>query len=167
MFFGNQISLKDSNSYLVQVEGTYGKVGGVIAITSLTFKTNKGTFGPFGSARGQPFQSYRHGKVVGFFGKSSALVDQLGVISKLRPENKADVVVSHSQLGPWGGEGGKAFHDGHGHIHEIQIRYRSSQVVSLQVAYAQGDTVLPAVKHGESSEGNHVKVPFQIPVFTL
>jgi hypothetical protein len=152
---GIQISLKDSESYLVQVKGTFGKCNGVIAITSLTFITSKATFGPFGTPRGQPFQTYRNGTVVGFFGRAGAFIDQLGVISKLRAGNNSDVA---SHVGPWGGNGGKAFHDGQGHICEINIRHSGSQIVALQAAYVQGDIVHMASKHGDSSEGNNVKV---------
>lgn len=142
----------------MQVRGTFGKSGGAMAITSLTFITNEATFGPFGSPRGQQFQSC-HGKVMGFFGKASAGIDQLGLITKLRAGSPADVVSqTTSQLGPWGGEGGQAFHDGQGHIREINVYHSSSHIVSLQVAYAQGDTVLYSARHGDSSEGNLVKV---------
>jgi len=149
-----QISLKDTDSYLVQVKGTFGKVAGTISITSLTFVTSKRTYGPFGSARGTHFQSYQHGKVVGFFGKSSTSIDQLGVITQIRPESHAPrIQVQH--MGPWGGQGGIEFHDGHGVIREIDVHFTKHQVVSLQAAYEQGGMVLHAANHGGTSKGNH------------
>jgi len=147
----------------MQVKGTFGKIGGVVAITSLAFITSKGTFGPFGSPRGQQFQSYPYGKVVGFYGKASAFVVEFGVITKLCAGNVSEVAAQTiCHVGPWGGVGGKPFHDGQGHIREINVRHCPSHVVSLQVAYVHGDSMmLNASKHGDSSEGSHVKVSLE------
>lgn len=150
-----QISLKDTDSYLVQVKGTFAKVAGVIAITSLTFVTSKQTYGPFGFARGTHFQSHQHGKIVGFFGKSSTAIDQLGVITQIYGANHV-AGLPMKTLGPWGGPGGVEFHDGHGHIREIIVHYNKHQVVSLQAGYEQGGMVLHATSHGGvASEGHH------------
>jgi len=153
-YFDLQISLKDTNSYLVQIKGTFGKVASTISITSLTFITSKRTYGPFGSTRGTHFQSYQHGKIVGFFGRSSTSIDQLGVITQICAESNVPKV-QMNYVGRWGGQGGMEFHDGHGHIREINVHYTKNQVVALQVVYKQGGMVLHATNHGGTSREDH------------
>lgn len=150
-----QIPLKETDSYLIYVEGTFGKVAGVVTITSLTFVTNKRTYGPFGIVRGTHFQTFKHGRIVGFFGKSSTQIDSLGVFTRIRSENSAPKA-QIKNVGPFGGQGGVAFHDGHGEIREINVLYTKHQVVSLQVVYKQGGMLLHASHHGASSKGSHV-----------
>lgn len=140
---------------MVYVKGTFGKVAGTLTITSLTFVTSKGSFGPFGSARGTHFQSYQHGKIVGFFGKFSTQIDQVGVITQIRAESQAPKTQMKT-IGPWGGQGGVEFHDGHGEIREIVVHYNKHQVVSLQAVYDQGGMELRGGSHGAPSKGNHV-----------
>jgi hypothetical protein len=76
-----QINL-NAGEYVVQVLGTHGQGANVAdLIRSLKFITNKTTYGPYGNpSGGTSFASYREGRVVGFFGRSGDLLDQLGVI---------------------------------------------------------------------------------------
>lgn len=127
-----------------------------MTITSLSFVTNKRTYGPFGNARGTHFQSFKHGRIVGFFGKSSKQIDSLGVFTRIRSESSASTSKAQiTNVGPFGGQGGVVFHDGHGEIREINVLYSKHQVVSLEVVYKQGGMVLHA-SHGASSKGSHV-----------
>lgn len=80
--------LDNANEFIIQIEGSYGiseavTVGGnrVTALKSLTFHTNlKKTYGPYGG-EGETSFSSDEGRVVGFFGRSSLLLDQIGIFS--------------------------------------------------------------------------------------
>jgi hypothetical protein len=65
--------------YVVQVLGTHGRGANVAdLIRSLKFITNKATYGPYGNnCGGACFASSTKGRVVGFFGRSGDLLDQL------------------------------------------------------------------------------------------
>ncbi|CAM6064853.1 unnamed protein product [Sphagnum tenellum] len=74
--------------FLTQVEGYYGVthfiVGGVgiPALTGITFRTNlEKVHGPYGGGKEPNFTHFQTsvGKIVGFFGKTGDIVDQLGV----------------------------------------------------------------------------------------
>lgn len=75
--------------YLLKVHGTSGIVDGLHGITSLTFTTNKSTYGPYGSVCGRKFQSLQGGKVVGFFGQASHILNQIGVVTILFPQTNS------------------------------------------------------------------------------
>lgn len=67
--------------FLVTVSGHYCPVvhGGSPVITSLTFRSNKRTFGPFGIEEGTPFTfSMDGGLIVGFNGRSGWYLDAIG-----------------------------------------------------------------------------------------
>lgn len=77
------MKLQSPDEYLVYISGHCSPVvyGGSPVIRSLTFKTNKRTFGPFGLDEGTPF-SFRieNGQVVvGFKGRSGWFLDAIGL----------------------------------------------------------------------------------------
>lgn len=75
-----QIKL-NPDEYVVQVLGTHGQAFNIAnVIRSLKFVTNKATYGPYGNTSGASFASPSEGHVVGFFGRSGDLLDQLGAI---------------------------------------------------------------------------------------
>lgn len=83
IFFFNvlQIKLQYPEKFLVTVSGHYCPVvhGGSPVITSLTFRSNKRTFGPFGIEEGTPFTfSMDGGLIVGFNGRSGWYLDAIG-----------------------------------------------------------------------------------------
>lgn len=71
-----QITLSYPDEYLKQVVGTNEQF-----LNSIAFVTNKTTYGPFGNSEGQKFESRADGVVVGFFGRSGSIIDQLGVLT--------------------------------------------------------------------------------------
>ncbi|XP_076914771.1 jacalin-related lectin 19-like [Bidens hawaiensis] len=76
-----QIKLQYPEEILVSVSGHYCRVvyGGSPVIRSLTFKTNKRTFGPFGVEEGTPFNILANGgHIVGFTGRGGWFLDSLG-----------------------------------------------------------------------------------------
>ncbi len=80
-----QITFNYPAEYLQQIEGFVGKLPvmfgdrQVTGISSITFKSNIKTYGPYGGGVGEtPFKS-GIGKIVGFWGKSGLAIDQIGV----------------------------------------------------------------------------------------
>jgi hypothetical protein len=106
--FVMQIRFRDPDEYLEQIEGSYGLtpalrwngkshdvVNGTAAttvgrenhftvISSLTFKSNKETYGPYGVTGDTPFKT-DVGKIVGIFGRAGTCLDRIGVFIR-RPE---------------------------------------------------------------------------------
>jgi len=79
-----QFSLQP-HEFLTQIEGYYGvtRVGNAIpAVTAITFHTNlKKVHGPYGGGKEPNFTHFQSsvGKIVGIFGRTGNVVDQLGV----------------------------------------------------------------------------------------
>jgi len=169
------------DEFIVQVKGTTGAcatIGDVV--TSLTFISNKQVYGPYGNEQGKKFESLLGGKVVGFFGQSGTLLDQFGVLyqasgtahiqqpnlpTSAAAKGKNIITANDSSItsaglvveGPWGGPGGRAFHDGHGRIVELNLTYHKSQINSLQAAFEHGGVTFQGCLHGTSS-GTSTKV---------
>ncbi|KAL5780491.1 hypothetical protein ACOSQ2_011228 [Xanthoceras sorbifolium] len=78
-----RINLDSQSEYLVGVMGFYGPIEGnrgFEAVSSVSFYTNKGKYGPFGDEIGRFFSSPGiNGKVIGFYGRSGVYLDALGV----------------------------------------------------------------------------------------
>ena len=79
-----QIELQFPEEYLVSVSGHAAKhpllATQTPVIRSLTFKTNKRTFGPYGAEEGTHFSlPIENGLIVGFKGHSGDLLDAIGV----------------------------------------------------------------------------------------
>ncbi|KAL0722729.1 hypothetical protein Bca4012_037328 [Brassica carinata] len=77
-----EFELNYPSEYITSIEGCYDKVlgGESGVITMLRFKTNKRTSPPFGLESASSFTIQKEGyKIVGFHGKSSALISQIGV----------------------------------------------------------------------------------------
>lgn len=76
-----QIKLQYPEEFLVSVSGHYSPVvhGGSPVIRSLTFKSNRRMYGPYGVEEGMPFTfSMDGGQVVGFKGRSGWYLDAIG-----------------------------------------------------------------------------------------
>jgi len=80
----HKIELDSGDEIIVAIEGFYGATKGTDGceiITSLSIYTNKRKYGPFGGKEiGTHFSStLSGGKVVGFFGRSGAYLNAIGV----------------------------------------------------------------------------------------
>ncbi|KAI3727296.1 hypothetical protein L1987_67109 [Smallanthus sonchifolius] len=76
-----QIKLHHPKEILISVSGHYCPVvdGGFPVIRSLTLKSNRRTFGPFGVEEGTPFNFLANaGHIVGFYGRSGWFLDSIG-----------------------------------------------------------------------------------------
>ncbi|XP_064937485.1 jacalin-related lectin 19-like [Musa acuminata AAA Group] len=68
------------DEYLVGVEGSVDTMSEITLVRNLTLRTNKESYGPFGSSGGKPFSiPVASGKIVGFFGRAGAMIDAIGL----------------------------------------------------------------------------------------
>ncbi|KAJ0971382.1 hypothetical protein J5N97_019341 [Dioscorea zingiberensis] len=77
----SQIKLQP-DEFLIGITGHYSPVvhGGTPVICSLTIKSNRRTFGPFGAEEGTPFTlSMEGGFIVGFYGRGGWYLDAIGI----------------------------------------------------------------------------------------
>ncbi|XP_038898850.1 jacalin-related lectin 19-like isoform X2 [Benincasa hispida] len=93
----NKVVLEYPNEYLVSIHGYMGDEGGYdehYVIRSLTFESNKRSFGPFGQNYGIPFWFPTSGlvKVVGFHGKAGWFLDSIGI--KVVPVHNNTIISS-------------------------------------------------------------------------
>ncbi|KAL2937359.1 Jacalin-related lectin 19 [Bienertia sinuspersici] len=76
-----EIKLTYPEEYLISISGHYSSLvhGMPPVIRSLTFKSNKRTFGPFGVEEGIPFYfPMEGGRIIGFKGRSGWYLDSIG-----------------------------------------------------------------------------------------
>ncbi|KAL8537710.1 hypothetical protein ACS0TY_012744 [Phlomoides rotata] len=95
-----QIKLQFPDEFLTSVSGHYSPVvhGGSHVIRSLTFKSSRRTYGPFGVEEGTPFSlPMEGGQIVGFKGKAGWYLDAIGFhISKIKAPTKVKQRAQHS-----------------------------------------------------------------------
>ncbi|KAF3962766.1 hypothetical protein CMV_012761 [Castanea mollissima] len=163
----DKILLDWPREYLTSITGTIGNVRNYTVIKSLRFYSNRTKYGPYGDERGESFSfPMEGGIIVGFNGRSGALLDAIGVYVKtfipscaLSPsftmhqklDNKMNVVVPRG-LGPWGGHGGKQWDDGvFSTIRELHLHVGDSVIHAIHVLYESKDGKLVwSQKHGRS-----------------
>nr|KAJ0186273.1 hypothetical protein LSAT_V11C900473400 [Lactuca sativa] len=77
---GDVITFADGE-FLIGISGRVGFINNLTVITSLSFETNKYTYGPYGTNPGTDFSfGVTNGKFSGFYGRCGLYVDSLGVI---------------------------------------------------------------------------------------
>ncbi|KAL4572395.1 hypothetical protein LXL04_019170 [Taraxacum kok-saghyz] len=90
-----EINLHDDEN-IIGITGTIGSRGGNPVVTSLSFKTNRRTHGPFGCATGTAFSiPWNNGSLVGFYGLAGYYIDGIGVYLK---DNCEEII----KVGTWG-----------------------------------------------------------------
>lgn len=87
------MKLASPDEFLTSIEGYYGKISewGPITVRSLTFKSNKRTYGPFGVEQGTYFsfqETASNIKIVGFHGMSGWYLDSIGAYVKPLDQNE-------------------------------------------------------------------------------
>ncbi|CAL9134173.1 unnamed protein product [Musa textilis] len=74
-----EISLPE-DEYLVGIEGSVDTLGRLTVVRNLTLRTNKKSYGPFGTNGGNAFSvPVASGKITGFFGRAGNMIDAIGV----------------------------------------------------------------------------------------
>ncbi|KAG2294621.1 hypothetical protein Bca52824_041290 [Brassica carinata] len=133
-----ELELEYPSEYITAVQGTYDKIFGSDAtvINMLRFKTNKQTSTPFGLEAGTAFELKEEGhKIVGFHGKVSDLLHQLGVY----------VLPMAQKVEAHGGKGGNQWDDGSEHDAVIKIQVGAG---GIGIQYVKFDYV----KNGQTEE---------------
>ncbi|XP_065880957.1 jacalin-related lectin 3-like isoform X1 [Euphorbia lathyris] len=88
----DKVKLEYPNEYLTSIHGHYGNVNGwgPVFVRSLTFQSNKRTYGPFGVEQGTNFSfPMTGGRIVGFYGKSGWFLDAIGIYLKPSQQQKS------------------------------------------------------------------------------
>eukprot|EP00257_Ricinus_communis_P015536 XP_015573475.1 jacalin-related lectin 3 isoform X1 [Ricinus communis] len=88
----DKVKLDYPDEYLASVSGHYGSLNqwGPVFVRSLTFQSNKRTYGPFGVEQGTYFSfPMTGGRIVGFHGKGGYFVDAIGIYLKPVPQQKS------------------------------------------------------------------------------
>uniref|UniRef100_A0A2P2IXV7 Pentatricopeptide repeat-containing protein n=2 Tax=Rhizophora mucronata TaxID=61149 RepID=A0A2P2IXV7_RHIMU len=78
----DKVKLDYPDEFLTSLHGHYGKISewSPVVIRSLTFESNRRTYGPFGVEQGTYFSSPMAGdKIVGFHGRSGWYLDAIGI----------------------------------------------------------------------------------------
>ncbi|KAL0012775.1 hypothetical protein SO802_007883 [Lithocarpus litseifolius] len=158
----NEISLNWPEEYLTSFSWTTVKYGANIVIRSLSFKTNKTEYGPYGTKTGQPFSHRMEGGViVGFHGRAGDNVDAIGAYVKITPkeDNTLKMVLPVPRgPGPWGGHGGMEWDDGvFLAIRELHLYVGDSVIHAIRVLYERKDgEPVWSPKHGGDG-GDQIK----------
>ncbi|KAG6466294.1 hypothetical protein ZIOFF_075904 [Zingiber officinale] len=70
----------EEDEYFTSIRGHYGYMRRYLVVKSLTFVSNKATYGPYGKEDGTPFTLHAQGgKIVGFFARCGQYLDAIGV----------------------------------------------------------------------------------------
>ncbi|OVA06186.1 Mannose-binding lectin [Macleaya cordata] len=96
----DKIKLDFPDEFLNSISGHYGSINdwGPVFIRSLTFESNRKTYGPFGTQQGTHHFSFPMTgcKIVGFHGRSSWYLNAIGVY--LKPLNNQKPIISPSKM---------------------------------------------------------------------
>ncbi|PIA55913.1 hypothetical protein AQUCO_00700319v1 [Aquilegia coerulea] len=97
----DQIKLDFPDEFLTSISGHYGSINdwSPVFVRSLTFQSNRKTYGPFGTQQGNQFSfSMNGGRIVGFHGRSGWYLDSIGVYLKpLSPKSYSSKPLVSSQ----------------------------------------------------------------------
>lgn len=100
-------------------------------IRSLTLKSNRRTYGPFGTPNGTysfEISSSNVDKILGFFGSSGDYLDHIGAYLSTQ-------AIQWVSVGPYGGKGGDKWDDGvHTTVRQLII-YSSQVIESIRIEY--------------------------------
>ncbi|KAG6704978.1 hypothetical protein I3842_07G158700 [Carya illinoinensis] len=174
---------------LTHIVGFYGPVMymGPNVIKSLTFYTNKRTYGPYGEEQGASFTTkLKEGKIVGIHGREGLFVDALGVHvieGKVMPSNPSpsNAITSAEPPiaeiaggvikepapcgpGPWGGDGGRPWDDGvFSGIKQIYLTRSSEAICSIQIEYDRNGQSVWSIKHGGNGGTSTHRLQLEYP----
>lgn len=176
---------------LTHITGYYGStiLRGPTIVKSITFHTNKRSYGPFGEEQGFSFSSGNNGNIVGFHGRKGYFVNSIGVhalenqpmiIPQAHPDPynmsamKTGEVAwgvprepASYETGPWGGDGGTPWDDGvYPGIRKI-ILTRGEAICSIRVEYDRNGHSMWAAPHGTSNDACTYSIKFDYPYEVL
>ncbi|CAK7346306.1 unnamed protein product [Dovyalis caffra] len=181
---------------LTHITGYYGStiLREPTVVKSLTFYTNRRTYGPFGDEQGRLFSSgSNNGVIVGFHGRKGWFIDSIGVhvmegtssVSRPIPRPSYEsfkfnevqaseviipVVVKEAPStvsGLWGGGGGTPWDDGvFSGVKKIFLT-KGEAIYCIQIEYDRNGQSLWSARHGGGSEGSFNMIKFDYPYEVL
>ncbi|XVE56105.1 hypothetical protein DITRI_Ditri03aG0210600 [Diplodiscus trichospermus] len=124
----DKIKLDYPDEFVTSINGYYGslKERGPVLVRSLTFHSNRKTYGPYGVEQGTSFSMTR-GKIVGFHGRSGWYLDAIGVHSKpvLKLQPSKTIINAPSFVANGAAKGGYSFIQGSvGESYDIVLAVR-------------------------------------------
>ncbi|XP_037497919.1 mannose/glucose-specific lectin [Jatropha curcas] len=122
------VKLDYPREYLVSISGHYGSNDDSSYICSLTFKSNRNTYGPFGSTTGIPFSTpSSYGKIIGLHGTAYHCLHSIGV--HVKP-------ILPIILGPYGGHYGDPWEDkSYSTLRQIQLTVCEFGIESIRFQF--------------------------------
>ncbi|KAA8537086.1 hypothetical protein F0562_029564 [Nyssa sinensis] len=143
------VTLDYPGEFLISISGYCNTHSGSNVVQSLTFESNRRTYGHFGTKIGTYFKlPITGGKIVGFNGKSGYCLDSIGA----HYEPILDPCSQPISIGPFGGHGGGQWDDGiYSTVRQLVI-FSGSFINSIQIHYDRKGRSEWSQKHGESSE---------------
>ncbi|KDP31690.1 hypothetical protein JCGZ_15015 [Jatropha curcas] len=152
------VKLDYPREYLVSISGHYDSDDNSSYICSLTFKSNRNTYGPFGSTRGIPFSTpSSHGTIIGLHGTADDYLHSIGV--HVKP-------ILPIILGPYGGHYGDPWEDkSYSTLKQIQLTVCEFGIESIRFQYDRNGSSAWSKKHGSKAEGKLEKRQAQVTAF--
>jgi len=142
-----------SDEYITIVEGYYDKILGSDGLTSLTFHTNKGTYGPYGLEGSTHFEFKEDGhKITGFHGRAGATISAIGVY--LAPVGTIPLTpaTQTKKLEAKGGDGGTTWDDGaFDGIRKVSVGQTYDGIGAVKFVYNKGSSEIIGDEHGKST----------------
>ncbi|KAM7255724.1 hypothetical protein ACFE04_008622 [Oxalis oulophora] len=165
-----EIKLQFPEEYLLSVSGHHSAVvyGGSPVIRSLTFKSNKRTFGPFGVEEGIPFTfSIDEGQIVGLKGRGGWYLDAIGFHMSMNQSPNFFQKVQRNLKRLTNSvsirDGGTIWDDGAYHgVREIKLVYDHC-IDSIQVVYDKNGKPITAPKRGGIGGSYTAEIKLQFP----
>ncbi|XP_038898648.1 jacalin-related lectin 3-like isoform X2 [Benincasa hispida] len=160
----SKVVLDYPNEYLISIYGYYGYIGewGIAAdvIRSITFQTNRKTYGPYGMEEGAKFSFPIMGaKIVGFHGRCGWFLDAIGLYIQPIPKTQ----LKNFSLGPYGGKGGHPWEYTFRSIRRFVIHHEQ-WIHSIQLEYEDKNGKLVwSKKHGDTNGSSKSEVVLQFP----
>uniref|UniRef100_A0A9I9CHW1 Jacalin-type lectin domain-containing protein n=1 Tax=Cucumis melo TaxID=3656 RepID=A0A9I9CHW1_CUCME len=160
----SKVVLDYPNEYLISIYGYYGYIGkwGLAhnVIRSLTFQTNRKTYGPFGKEEGVKFSFPIMGaKIVGFHGRSGWYLDAIGLYIQPIPK----IELKNFRLGPFGGKGGHPWEYVFRSIRRFVVDHEQ-WIHSIQFEYEdKNGKLLWSKKHGDTNGSSKSEVVLEFP----
>ncbi|KAG2305996.1 hypothetical protein Bca4012_084828 [Brassica carinata] len=142
-----------SDEYITSVEGYYDKILGSDGLTSLTFHTNKKTYGPYGLEGSTHFDFKAEGqKITGFHGRAGDTITAIGVY--LAPVGTIPLTpaTQAKKLEAKGGDGGTTWDDGaFDGVRKVYVGQAQDGIGAVKFVYDKGSSEIIGDEHGQST----------------
>ncbi|XP_056173935.1 jacalin-related lectin 3-like [Syzygium oleosum] len=152
----DKVPLKYPEEYLTSISGYQRDNSDGInnaIIQSLTFHSNRNTYGPFGEETGRYFWYPSTGsKIIGFFGRCGETLNSIGVYAQPIPH-----LGPFKTVRPFGNSGGSLWDDGvHANVRAVHI-LASDIIHSIRIVYDNNGSIVEGSEHGKKGRYRYHK----------